>query len=273
MGATNTTEQVIDTTDGDVLSFTSAFSKQFELEHLAQAVRGDSGGAVFEKNRGVWELVGLIYAVDPLENQPGGTRSVVYGESTLIADLFRYKEIIQSLASFEPQPVDVNGDGKFSANEIDALMAAQELGVFTSCHYDVDQNGTVNSLDVEAFLASPQILVGDADLDGSVGFSDFLTMSKNFATSASGWANGDFDGDGQVAFGDFLNLSGNFGKTIVAAWQSNAISRASPVPEPQPSGILVLLITWPLMRIVAPRHESVCRGRVYRRKTCQQGTG
>ena len=63
---------------------------------------------------------------------------------------------------------------------------------------------------------------GDADLDGSVQFSDFLTLSNGFG-AAGGWADGDFNGNGEVAFADFLSLANNFG---------NGEVNAASVPEP-----------------------------------------
>ncbi len=55
---------------------------------------------------------------------------------------------------------------------------------------------------------------GDANEDGKVNFSDYLTMSQNFgAVGAAGtmWSLGDFTGDGNVDFSDYLVLSTNFG--------------------------------------------------------------
>jgi len=63
-----------------------------------QAATGDSGGALFCKRDGNWELAGLILAVSPVRaGQPGGT--VVYGDSTYYADLSRYHDQIQAIVS------------------------------------------------------------------------------------------------------------------------------------------------------------------------------
>ena len=261
-GQTGNTDLTKETREGDVLTFTSSFAKSLDIPSLAQAVRGDSGGAVFEKEKGVWELVGLVYAIDPLENQPSATRSAVYGATTLIADLYRYRELVLAVADFEPEPVDLNGDGSIAPNEIDALLAVQDLGDFASCHYDVDGNGIVDSLDFRTLIASPKILDGDADLDGEVGFSDFLILSAAFGGDAVGWSNGDFDGDGRVAFSDFLRLGSQFGQKLsilpeiegagsaAGPLQTGELSRSSrvgptngvaSVPEPN-SGQLLLVI-------------------------------
>ena len=62
---------------------------------------------------------------------------------------------------------------------------------------------------------------GDADLNGSVDFADFLTLSSNFGQAGT-WELGDFNGNGQVDFADFLLLSDSFGQLAVTA-----------IPEPQ----------------------------------------
>ena len=62
-----------------------------------------------------------------------------------------------------------------------------------------------------------QSLKPDLDLDGSVGFSDFLILSANFGRTDEdvSYSEGDIDGDGQVQFSDFLILSANFGSTTI----------------------------------------------------------
>lgn len=61
-------------------------------------------------------------------------------------------------------------------------------------------------------LAGVEPLAGDANLDGDVDFSDFLTLSGAFGSEDTTWAHGDFNHDGEVGFADFLLLSRNFGK-------------------------------------------------------------
>lgn len=81
-------------------------------------------------------------------------------------------------------------------------------------------------------------LKGDADLDGTVAFSDFLLLSSAFGGEGD-WANGDFDGDGMTGFPDFLLLSSNFGRTEPAP--------AASVPEPSATlllGLGNLLVLW-----------------------------
>jgi hypothetical protein len=95
---------------------------------------------------------------------------------------------------------DCNGDGLVNASDLACACAKGLTEVLTE-------------------LGS---LVGDIDLDGSVGFADFLTLSDNFG-GAGGYAEGDFDCDGDVAFSDFLILSSAFG---------NSAANVASVPEP-----------------------------------------
>lgn len=70
-----------------------------------QAWNGDSGGGCFAKRGGDWELVGIMYAQSvfgdpdgggPLNGQPDNT--VVYGNATLIGDVYFYRDQIEELA-------------------------------------------------------------------------------------------------------------------------------------------------------------------------------
>ena len=73
-------------------------------------------------------------------------------------------------------------------------------------------------------IADPPI-PGDFNLDNSVDFEDFLTLSSNFTYSPVFWFHGDADLNRTVDFDDFMILSENFGTTR----ESTA---AFAVPEP-----------------------------------------
>ena len=75
---------------------------------------------------------------------------------------------------------------------------------------------------------------GDANLDGSVDFADFLVLSTNFGEPTLDWRDGTFSGGGVVQFADFLELANNFGTTGF-----ESIIRAAPVPEPNALTMLV----------------------------------
>jgi len=68
--------------------------------------------------------------------------------------------------------------------------------------YEMDENST---------LSVP--VVGDANMNGTVGLADFLILADHFG-QVGGFGQGDFDGNGIVQFADFLLLSANFGQTV-----------------------------------------------------------
>lgn len=57
---------------------------------------------------------------------------------------------------------------------------------------------------------------GDASLDGTVNFSDFLVLQRNY-NQPGNWSQGDFNGDGVVNFSDFLVLQRNYNQTYSAS--------------------------------------------------------
>jgi len=96
----NADDFTANTDNGDVISFSTQFDAA-GLAHEAQAVSGDSGGAVFSYNAGTWELSGMIHAVSTYETQPGGTETAMFGAETAIADLSAYRSQILTII---PEP-------------------------------------------------------------------------------------------------------------------------------------------------------------------------
>jgi Trypsin-like peptidase domain len=76
-------------------AFVTQFRKDDATPHEAQAAVGDSGGAVFVKERGKWRLAGVLYGVVGSDKQPPET--ALYGNFTLSADLARYRAQIEKL--------------------------------------------------------------------------------------------------------------------------------------------------------------------------------
>lgn len=74
----------------------------------AQAVLFDSGGAVFTKAGGQWELAGVMYAVVGYPDQPLPEFNAVFGDATLIADLSYYRPQIVAVVP-EPSGVAIAG--------------------------------------------------------------------------------------------------------------------------------------------------------------------
>ena len=92
-------------------------------------------------------------------------------------------------------------------------------------------------------------LPGDANLDGTVDFNDFLALQNNFGQSATRFDQGNFNYDGVTDFNDFLTLQNNFGQSVtgttvavtasqVAAMTAFGLSAA--VPEPTTLALLAV---------------------------------
>src|SRR5581483_7603982 len=138
----------------------------------------------------------------------------------------------------------------------------------TSSHAAVTSGGAVGYADgadgvVPGLAAGDELvkytLAGDANLDGTVSFSDFQVLAENFGASGK-WDQADFNYDGQTSFSDFQLLAENFGNTAslsagqISSLQSfaqdfgdNLIANPSgqgftlvAVPEPASIGLLGL---------------------------------
>ena len=138
----------------------------------------------------------------------------------------------------------VRGEGDFDA---DFALTAQDMDLLSHeirkpeprVWFDLNGDDLVDQADRDAWvelLANTSF--GDADLNGSVEFADFLSLSSNFGQEG-GWAQGDFDGSGDVQFADFLLLSTNFGQTTEAV---------ATVPEPDIQISMMFLVSVVLWR-------------------------
>lgn len=79
---------------------THAFETVFDMAGLpeeAQAVVGDSGGAVFVKRGAQWQLIGILFAINVFEGQPGYT--AVFGDHSYGADVSHYRDQIIAIMS------------------------------------------------------------------------------------------------------------------------------------------------------------------------------
>ena len=85
----------------------------------AQAVYGDSGGGVFAKSGGTWQLAGLILDVAGYSGQPDPGSTPVYGNVTYSADLAFYEPQIMAIV---PEPAVLLPAG------VVALVAALSCG-------------------------------------------------------------------------------------------------------------------------------------------------
>jgi len=90
---------IVTATDLDIVtggSTTRSFEVSFDLSggvtDEAQAVPGDSGGAVFMKRSGQWQLAGTLFAIATFQSQPSDT--AVFGQTTEAADVAFYRDEI-----------------------------------------------------------------------------------------------------------------------------------------------------------------------------------
>ena len=136
----------------------------------------------------------------------------------------------------EPPPpgltCDINEDGMCDLLDADELSLGLAAG--TEIQFDLNEDGELNSGDLDFFLADESVLKvnGDANFDGNVDVRDFLTLSRNFNESNLPFSQGDFNADAEVTTRDFLILSRNFGATLAGG------SSAAAVPEP--NGLLLV---------------------------------
>jgi hypothetical protein len=89
---------------------------------------------------------------------------------------------------------------------------------------------------------------GDANHDGVVAFSDFVSLANNFGAANRGWAGGDFNGDRTTTFADYIILANNFGDSAsgpgyvatadeLATMEAFA-AHAAAIPEPASLALL-----------------------------------
>ena len=135
---------------------------------------------------------------------------------------------------------DFDGDGELLAADVNLLCEAVQSGQNASA-FDLNADGAVDLEDQRVWVEDVRgTFFGDSNLDGSVSFEDFLTLSSNFGQTPleAGWEAGDYDCSGAADFPDFLQLTANFGREAEA-------SAAASVPEP--SCHLLLLIATGLL--------------------------
>lgn len=101
------------------------------------------------------------------------------------------------------------------------------------------QTGNLISTNNTTFSRTFNYLPGDANLDGTVDFTDLNAVLSNYDHSGMTWATGDFDGNGTVNFADLNTLLSYYNHSSGEPTADQIVSdRGMAVPEP--SGILML---------------------------------
>ena len=97
-------------------------------------------------------------------------------------------------------------------------------------------------------------LVGDANLDGTINFTDLVALAQNYNTpSGATWSHGDFNFDGVVNFPDLVALAQNYNGSLPAApppadFAGEFEQALAQVPEPSAAFMSLLAPALVLMR-------------------------
>jgi len=110
----------------------------------ADLVTGDSGGAAFTGSGASAELIGILFARAPFENQPANTS--LFGNGGIIANLFAYRSAILAVID---QPdcsdgLDDDGDGLIDFPDDPGCSDAldpDERGAAFECDNGIDDDG------------------------------------------------------------------------------------------------------------------------------------
>jgi hypothetical protein len=104
-----------------------------------------------------------------------------------------------------------------------------------------DQPTGTDQIGVALASASKSVLIGNANLDGTVGPQDLVLLGGSWNLSGKTWAQGDFDGNGTVGPQDLVLLGGQWNNvdsnwttpgSIILATTPGAGSGGIATPEP-----------------------------------------
>ncbi len=179
---------------------------------------------------------------------------VARGDSLPTVDLALHNllDSVGFTAALDLDQVSLTGDAAFAtdlttfANLLAGASSSFEVALFTDNYgffdgllslslSDEDLPGELADSLLSVSLQGLVALGGDANLDQTVSFADFLAVQGNFGL-AGGWLAGDFNRDGIVSFNDFLTLQSNFGQSVD---DQNFGQPLSLVPEPSGSLLAV----------------------------------
>jgi autotransporter-associated beta strand protein len=143
-------------------------------------------------------------------------------------------------------------NGAWNGVGIISSAAAASGGVYGLAYIDSD-NPADASVAASLGLQPNQSLIkyalaGDANLDGSVNFSDLLQIAPYYGKSGVDWAEGDFTYDGTFNFADLLLVAQNYTGGLTQAeaaelpldFVSQFEAAEASVPEPSAAGLIVL---------------------------------
>jgi hypothetical protein len=126
-------------------------------------------------------------------------------------------------------------NGSWTGIGIDSTNAAASVGhaPLFSVGY-ADGNTDVGTPAEPNQILIMYTLAGDANLDGTVNFTDLLIVAQNYNKTGEDWAGGNFtyDPTGLVGFADLLIVAQNFNQSLPLALSQQVEPTAVKVPEP-----------------------------------------
>lgn len=220
-----------------------------ETEFESHAVVNDSGGAMFYKHNGLWELAGMTVAVDGFRDQdPPPSFGAIFGNLTFYADLSYYADQLTSRFVLG----DFDGDLLLTAADIDALTLAVRSEE-PSLSFDLDGDGKVNQADRTYWVNElRRTYFGDANLDGQFSSTDLIVVFRageyeDDVPLNSTWAEGDFNGDLEFTSSDMI--VGMLTGAYEAGPRPTTGSVSTMIPEPSSLSLAVIgLLAWTFVR-------------------------
>lgn len=152
-------------------------------------------------------------------------------------------------------PADFNRDGVLDVQDLNLLLAQVRSGA-NEAAYDVNQDGRVNTADIQQYVESPDILntyLGDANLDGEFNSSDMVVVFQAGQYEVelpmnSLWQTGDWNGDAKFNSDDMIFAFQGGGYEL---GPRTAVMAA--VPEPNSALLFCLALVGVAMRRAARR--------------------
>jgi len=128
----------------DTEAYLTLFDQSGGTSDECQAAQGDSGGGVFYKRFGSWELSGIMFATYPYPDQPANM--VLYGNGTVVADLSVYRAEILGVINTPTcsDGLDDDGDGLTDFPADPGCSAADdddERDAALVCDNGIDEDG------------------------------------------------------------------------------------------------------------------------------------
>lgn len=135
------------------------------------------------------------WAIDELD-QYDSDRNLMLSKEELVAEFLDY----------EFTPSEAREEATYLLDEFDADRNQQlDLSELVATY------GGSTHFDESGQIDGESTILSDIDLDGLVGFPDFLILSSHYGDVPAELWQGDIDGDGAVGFVDFLTMSEDFG--------------------------------------------------------------